>query len=737
MIIDKTTPSLIEQITHALDESSATDAAHLRNLLSDARAQLTEADTHIRALSDERDLLRLLIDFIPRTSIYIKDVNGRKTYANLTDAQMMGMNSPEEALGKFDHDVYAPDVAAHSEADDRFVLDTRQTIIDREEILMDQYGTETWWLTNKQPLYDRDGNLIGLIGTGRDITARKKVEDQLRQSEHEYKALFDAALRQAQELTLLDQVRTILAREIDLVTLVRTICEAIAQTFGYTHISIYLLEGNDLVMQYQIGYATVIPRLTTDEGVSGRVVRTGKPVLLEDIQNDPDFVAAVSGLSSEICVPLFDTERVVGTLNIEAVAGGKPLTHADLDLMIALSEHVSVAINRARLVDDVRESEVQTRALLDAIPDMIIRFDGEGRYLFLKPEQNDNLFLPIEAVVGKTLSDVMPPEVAVRAVDAVHAVLKTQMTQVVEYSLSINGALRDFEARMVVSGRNEILAIVRDVTDQKNAERNRQESERMRILKALFDDVSHDLRTPVASIVTSIYLIQKQNERLLQHADLLKAQLQAGDPALIALASPNLNEMLNAGTRVRDQTHSLDQSAWRLRRMVESMMDMARLDGEIVYTFRIEDMNRIVQRAVDVMQPIAADKGVFLAYQPPDLSPLVNLHEAEFSRVVQNLIDNAINYTPSGGSVSVRLVADDQYASLDVRDTGIGIAADDLPHIFNRLYRADKARGTRGGGMGLGLAICKKIVDAHGGDINVESHIGVGSVFRVRLPIPS
>lgn len=738
MLVADNIENLLEQITTALNSASsdATNNDELRALLRSAKLRLAEASLQIRTVTEERDLLRLLIDFIPRTSIYIKDVTGRKIFANTIDAQAMGLSSAEEAIGKHDRDVFAPEAAERSEADDQFVLETRQPIIDHEEKLIDQHGQEVWWLTNKQPLYDKNGTLIGLIGTGRDITARRKVEDQLRQSENEYKALFDAALRQAQELTLLDQVRTILARPIELDALVETICEAITLTFGYTHISIYFVEGDELVLQHQIGYPSVIERMKITEGVSGRVVRTGKPTLLEDARSDPEFLAAVPEIASEICVPLFDAERVVGTLNIEAMEGGTQLTHADLDLMIALSEHVSVAINRARLVDDLRENEAQTRALLDAIPDMIIRFDRDGRYLFLKPEQSSLPFLAIDEVIGKTLADIMPPDVAAKGLMFVQKALETGEIQVFEYSLPSDNGIREYEARMVISGRNEVLAIIRDVTDQKNAERNRQETERMRILKALFDDVSHDLRTPVASIVTSIYLIQKQTERLLQHAQLLNVRLQDADHPFAGIAIPSVNEMLNAGTRVRDQTRSLDESAWRLRRMVESMVDMARLDGEQVYAFRIEDMSRIVRRAVDVMEPIAAEKGVTLSYMMVDLPPMVNLNEAEFSRVVQNLIENAINYTPSSGFVMVRLLTQDNYAVLEVRDTGIGIAAEDLPHIFNRLYRADKARGSRGGGMGLGLAICKKIVDAHGGEISVESKVGLGSTFRVRLPLP-
>jgi signal transduction histidine kinase len=99
------------------------------------------------------------------------------------------------------------------------------------------------------------------------------------------------------------------------------------------------------------------------------------------------------------------------------------------------------------------------------------------------------------------------------------------------------------------------------------------------------------------------------------------------------------------------------------------------------------------------------------------------------------LIDNAVKYTPSGGSITVGLKRNDGFAVAEFRDTGIGITADDLPHIFDRFYRADKARSREFGGVGLGLSIAHWVTEAHRGSIGVQSTPGTGSVFRVRLPL--
>jgi len=188
----------------------------------------------------------------------------------------------------------------------------------------------------------------------RELAERWQVEKDLMQSEQNHRALYETAQKQAQELSLEREVRTAMAQELDLPALLRVVVESIAKSYGYTLVSLYLVEGDALILQHQVGYENVIPRIALTEGISGRVVRTGEPVLLEDVRTDPEFLGAIENLVSEICIPLFDEGKVVGTLNVESTNDIK-LTEADLKLLTGLSEYIGVAIGQARLYSNVQQ----------------------------------------------------------------------------------------------------------------------------------------------------------------------------------------------------------------------------------------------------------------------------------------------------------------------------------------------------------------------------------------------
>ena len=216
-------------------------------------------------------------------------------------------------------------------------------------------------------------------------------------------------------------------------------------------------------------------------------------------------------------------------------------------------------------------------------------------------------------------------------------------------------------------------------------------------------DASHELRTPLT---------------------VLQGELEA-----IAQKGQSLPE------DVRDTIGSALEETQRLSKIVASLLAISRLEaGEArVQPMRL-DFAELVRTTTDQMKLLAEEKRISL--QSDGSEPVeVQADPSRLKQVVVNLLDNAIKYTPEGGNVSISVVRRDDHAVLEVADSGLGISADDLPHVFERFYRADKARSRQMGGTGLGLSIVRSICLAHGGQITVNSTEGRGSLFRVELPL--
>lgn len=214
-------------------------------------------------------------------------------------------------------------------------------------------------------------------------------------------------------------------------------------------------------------------------------------------------------------------------------------------------------------------------------------------------------------------------------------------------------------------------------------------------------DASHELRTPLAIIIAEAQMV-------------LARERDAAD--------------------YRATVEGCLETAQEMRRLTERLLEFARFDaGQVPLEHAPLDLAVIVQARVEQMRALAAPREIQLFC---DLAPApLTGDAARLAQVVTNLLGNAIHYNRDGGEIHVATSGDGVNALLTVTDTGVGIAAEDLPHIFERFYRADKARSRAEGHAGLGLAICRMIVEAHGGTIAMVSTLGSGASITVRLPV--
>ena len=187
----------------------------------------------------------------------------------------------------------------------------------------------------------------------------------------------------------------------------------------------------------------------------------------------------------------------------------------------------------------------------------------------------------------------------------------------------------------------------------------------------------------------------------------------------------------------RQAAEVIYNEAGRMHRMALDLLDLARLDaGTAEFKRGPVDMLALLRSICDKFQPIALEAGVTLQMALPDTLPILHGDGDRLAQVFGNLVDNAIKFTPRGGSVTIRALQEAAELQVSVNDTGKGIPPDALPRIFDRFYRADSARaGGNTQGAGLGLAIAHEVVAAHGGRISVRSAEGRGTGFVVHLPL--
>jgi two-component system, OmpR family, sensor kinase len=218
--------------------------------------------------------------------------------------------------------------------------------------------------------------------------------------------------------------------------------------------------------------------------------------------------------------------------------------------------------------------------------------------------------------------------------------------------------------------------------------------------KQFASDAAHELRTPVAVILT---------------------QTQTA-----------LNRERDAAS-YKETVEACQRAAQRMRKLIKSLLELARLDAGQEKLKRLRfDFSKTVEDCVELIRPIVEERRVKII---SELEPLeISGDSEQLAQVVTNLLTNAIQYNRDGGEVRVSLKIKNGFAALKVADSGAGISAEDLPHVFKRFYRGDKSR-TGSGNAGLGLAISKAIVEAHGGTIEVASKEDAGATFRVKLPV--
>lgn len=337
------------------------------------------------------------------------------------------------------------------------------------------------------------------------------------------------------------------------------------------------------------------------------------------------------------------------------------------------------------------QEKEQLASILSSMADGVITFNRDGTILITNPPADRFLqYWYYEKGGVSSDSEAIPSQV----MDLFQQAVDTEKEKIGEISLQGRHwviLVSPLYSNQFIRGA---VAVLRDMTEERQLEKMR---------KDFIANVSHELRTPIS-------MLQGYSEAIVD--DIAESQEEKKEMAKVIY----------------------DESL-RMGRLVNELLDLARMEaGHIQLTFEEVNLTSFINRIIHKFQGLAKDKEIQLVADIGKEVTSISFDLDRIEQVLTNLIDNAIRHTPKGGSVKLKVTLEDKGIVMKVKDSGSGIPEEDLPFVFERFYKADKARTRGRAGTGLGLAIAKNIIDAHRGHISVQSKIGHGTTFSFLLP---
>ncbi len=564
----------------------------------------------------------------------------------------------------------------------------------QQELLLRTRSGRPLWIEARMRVVRRGGNAVAIEGAARDVTARRIAETKSTVQRGVARAVAESGSLESAYRGILETLCCTLHWDYGEIWWVDETYDVLRAAESWRNDAGDLQDGADERRRRTLGKGVGFP---------GVVWSTGEIQDVADVSREDDHwiqtLPTQPSLRRGLGVPVLRGGRALGVLVLlSGRMRGSPWSPREV--LLAASDEIASLAERERTRDALRLSEARKHAMLESALDCVITVDHEGRLLEFNPASERTFGFARGDVLGQQLIDlIVPEELRGRAKEAFRTSQERPEPPFggrrVEFeALRQDGSRFPVElsvARILVRQHPIFTAYLRDVTDRKDIDRLKDE---------LVSTVSHELRTPLASVRGFVELL------------------------LTREYSPE---------ETRECLEVVDHEIKRLSKLIDDFLDIQRLEARgLEYNFEVLDLCELLEEAVALGGGGTTRHEFFTDFGTKPL--LVRVDPDRIRQVLRNLLSNAVKYSPDGGAVTVRAASDATSVTVSVVDTGIGMDEDTQRRLFRKFYRADNTMARRIGGTGLGLALVREIVTAHGGEIRVRSALGRGSEFSVVLP---
>ena len=508
--------------------------------------------------------------------------------------------------------------------------------------------------------------------------------------------------------------------------------ELVNEIVNATHGSILLVDTMTGELIYPAAFEThklpPLPRvdlgIKPEEGLAGWIIKYRSAIIIDDTSNDDRWIAQPenSELKSVMAVPLIANDEVIGVLTLfhrESHA----FTQEQLELVEAAASQVANAISNShlyilirdqaeRLGNMLREEHLEAaknQAILESIADGVLVTDATGTVILANLSAGQILEIPHDQLNGKPVNELLGLYAAtgenwIHTVEEwAHSTRREGQPQFLAERLTMEDKFVSVRLSPVFASGQFIgtVSIFRDVTQAVEVDRMKSE---------FVSTVSHELRTPMTSI--------------------------KGYAELMIMGAAG--EMSDAQKQYLDV---IVGNADRMSELINDLLDISRIEsGKTTLELQPVNLSQIVAQVVgEHLQGLISheDKPIQVSTEISPTLPMVNADPDRVTQILTNLLDNAFQYTPTNGKISVTTRANGSFVMVSVSDTGVGISQENQVKVFDRFFRVENSEIQQVPGTGLGLAIVRSLVEMHGGTIDVESTLGQGSTFTFTLPCVS